>query len=181
MKLLTVLSASLFLLLLSQPAFCSSLYTVTLVNGNVLEANSCTIRDGKVYLKYPVGEGAFQLRQVVSIKAGDGSVVPLQSEGVFVPKPVSATSKPGEASVSPAAAAASPPVSGPDDILGRRQEMKEVTRSLTGGAFGSDSRTNDLVDQSFRATTDEERARADKALQELFDEEDDQAGIKENR
>ncbi len=81
-----MLMASLAMLLLSQPAFGASAFTVTLSNGNVIEANSYTIRDGRVYLKYPTGEASFPARQVTSIKSADGGVELLQSEGAFVPR-----------------------------------------------------------------------------------------------
>ncbi len=85
------LTAITILFIYSHSASCSSTFIVTLLNGNVIEANSYSLEKGKVRLKYPVGEVVFPLKNVRSIKEKDGSVELLQSAGVFVehkePKP----------------------------------------------------------------------------------------------
>ena len=72
-------------LFLSTPSFAASAYTVMLTNGNVLEANSYSVKNGKLYLQYPVGEAAIPLNQVVSIIGDDGSADLLQSKGKSIP------------------------------------------------------------------------------------------------
>ena len=86
-----MLLALLALSLSAGPALGSSAFTVTLANGNVVEANSYSIRDGRVYLRYPMGEASFPARQVTSIRSADGSVELLQSQGRFLPDAKPAT------------------------------------------------------------------------------------------
>ncbi len=78
------LTAITILFIYSHSAFCSSIFIVTLSNGNVIEANSYSIEKDKVRLEYPVGEVTFPLNKVLSIKEKDGSVELLQSAGVSV-------------------------------------------------------------------------------------------------
>ena len=72
-------------LYLPTPSFAASAYTIRLTNGNVLEVNSYTIKDGKVYLKYPVGQAVIPLKQVVSIIGDGGSADLLQSKCKSIP------------------------------------------------------------------------------------------------
>ncbi len=72
-------------LFLPTSSFATSVYTVRLTNGNVLEANSYSVKNGKVYLLYPVGEAAIPLNQVVSIIGDGGSADLLQSKGESIP------------------------------------------------------------------------------------------------
>jgi len=72
-------------LFLPTPSFAASVYTIRLTNGNVLEANSYTVKDGKLYLQYPVGEAAIPLNQVASIIGDGGSAELLQSRGKSIP------------------------------------------------------------------------------------------------
>ena len=85
------LTAITILFIYSHSASCSSIFIVTLSNGNVIEANSYSIEKDKVRLEYPVGEVTFPLNKVLSIKEKDGSVDLLQSAGVSAehkePKP----------------------------------------------------------------------------------------------
>ena len=68
------LTAITILFIYSHSASCSSTFIVTLLNGNVIEANSYSLEKGKVCLKYPVGEVAFPFKEVLSIKEKDGGV-----------------------------------------------------------------------------------------------------------
>jgi|GEM_PF-6727289 len=80
-----VLAAAIFLSLIPSLSLAGDV-VVLLSNGNKIEASSYTIKNGKVYLKYPVGEAAIPAKQVVSIKPSDGSAELLQSEGKFIQK-----------------------------------------------------------------------------------------------
>ena len=82
------LTAITILFIYSQGAFCSSVFIVTLSNGNVIEANSYSIEKDKVRLEYPVGEVSFPRNKVLSIKEKDGNVELLQAAGVYVAQTV---------------------------------------------------------------------------------------------
>lgn len=66
-------------------AFSGQGYTVTLVNGNTLSANSYTIEGDKINLRFPVGEAGFSLSEVTSIKDEAGNDMLFQEKGVYVP------------------------------------------------------------------------------------------------
>ena len=82
-------------LFLPTPSFAASVYTVRLTNGNAIEVNSYTVKDGKLYLQYPVGEAAIPLNQVVSIIGDGGSTDLLQSKGKSISNIELKTSKTG--------------------------------------------------------------------------------------
>jgi hypothetical protein len=54
---------------------------VTLKNGNTINADSCRVKGGRIYLKYHLGEVSFDLSKVKSITGGDGSSNFLQDKG----------------------------------------------------------------------------------------------------
>ena len=72
-------------LFFATPSFAASAYTIRLTNGNILVANSYSFKNGKLYLKYPVGEAAIPLNQVASIIGDGGSAGLLQSKGKSIP------------------------------------------------------------------------------------------------
>ena len=68
MRLKSITLAVAFLaILLPIPALAA--YDIILKNGSTITVESCRLDKGKVYLKYPVGEAAIDLRSVASIKA----------------------------------------------------------------------------------------------------------------
>lgn len=60
-------------------------YTVYLVNGNSLTANSYAVEGDSIYVRFPVGEAAFSLSEVASIKDGSGKDMLFQEKGVYQP------------------------------------------------------------------------------------------------
>ncbi len=172
----------------SSPAYALPSYIVTLTNGNVLEVNSYRLDKEKLYVKYPVGEGAFPVRQVVSIKSGDGSLVFLQAEGVFIPQAAPAATRPaGSANEAANARPGGRRLSSHDDLDERPRTARDRGRSVDGplevqpapagdSGFGSDPLTSSVVDQSFRAASDEDRARVEKVLQKMFDADERNSG-----
>jgi hypothetical protein len=54
---------------------------ITLKNGNTINADSCRVKGGRIYLKYRLGEVSFDLSKVKSITGGDGSSNFLQDKG----------------------------------------------------------------------------------------------------
>lgn len=66
LKSCTLAVALLAILLSALPALAA--YDITLKNGETITAESYRLDKGKVYLKYPVGEAAIDLKSVASIK-----------------------------------------------------------------------------------------------------------------
>ena len=54
---------------------------ITLKNGNTISADSCRVKGGRIYLKYPLGEVSFELSQVKSITGGNGGSSFFQDKG----------------------------------------------------------------------------------------------------
>ena len=71
------------LLLLASPGSCDegNSCIVTLKNGNTFTANSYSLENAKVRLKFKVGEAAFPLDEVYSIESSSGPVKLLQGAG----------------------------------------------------------------------------------------------------
>ena len=60
----------------------SAAWIIELNSGRTLEANSCRVEKGRVYLEYPVGEASFALSRVKTIHQGDVEVSVFQKKGV---------------------------------------------------------------------------------------------------
>jgi hypothetical protein len=89
--------------LLPVRAFSGQGYTVLLVNGNSLAANSYSIEGDKIYLKFPIGEAAFRLSEVASIKDDAGHDMLFQEKGVYVPPgPEETSTQPAQEEARPA-------------------------------------------------------------------------------
>jgi hypothetical protein len=194
------LTAFTILFIYSHNASCASTFIITLSNGNVIEANSYSIEKDKVRLKYPVGEVAFPLKEVLSIKEKDGSLDLLQSAGVFAqhkdPKPL-------HKAVSPTALALSDrrpsmlrsPVipKGPanPDIknntaqfahanAGRRPDMPKTRQpgtpvTLGFGDYAEDNADlTDAMERYLATDNDNERARLDQTINGLLNDEEQQ-------
>ena len=57
-------------------------WIVELTSGRTLEANSCRVEKGRVYLQYPVGEASILLSQVRTIRQDDRGVALFQQKAV---------------------------------------------------------------------------------------------------
>ena len=57
-------------------------WKVELVSGATLNANSCHIDKGRIYLKYPIGEVSLPLSEIKSVAAGSEEVTDFQTRGV---------------------------------------------------------------------------------------------------
>jgi hypothetical protein len=194
------LTAITILFIYSHSAYCASTFIITLSNGNVIEANSYSVEKDKVRLKYPVGEVAFPLKEVLSIKEKDGSLELLQSAGVFAKHK---EHKPSPKAVNPNTLALSDrrlPMSGtpvrpkgstnPDikdnaaqganEDAGRQLDMHKTRQPGTTGTvgFGESAQENtELTDamERYLDTDDEnERARLDQTINSLLYEEEQQ-------
>jgi hypothetical protein len=58
---------------------------ITLKNGNTINADSCRVKGGRIYLKYRLGEVSFDLSKVKSITGENGSSNFLQDKGKAQP------------------------------------------------------------------------------------------------
>ena len=199
MKLLTAaLTAITVLFIYSHSAFCSSIFIVTLSNGNVIEANSYSIEKDKVRLEYPVGEVVFPLKKVRSIKAKDGSVELLQSAGMSIehkePKPSPKAINPTDLALSgrqPSMLGSSTRPKGPTipDIknnamrdahagAGQQPDTPRPQQPGTpavlsfGGSAEENVQLNNAIDR-YLATDDEaEQARLDQTINDLLNNEE---------
>ena len=57
-------------------------WVIELSSGKTLEANSCRVEKGRVYLQYPIGEASIRLSQVKTIRRDDRGVALFQQKAV---------------------------------------------------------------------------------------------------
>ena len=160
-----------FLSLLLSASFASgqeNSCTVTLKNGNTVNANSYRIERGRLYLKYPIGEASFELSQVESISGGGDSDL-LQDKG----KP----QRKNEGQTARAAAASAP--SGTDDAAGKAGAMRKTRRFnlAAGGNFTAQANPKSQPERErkfqefferYEQSDDGQRAELDKQIDEVF-------------
>jgi len=198
------LTAITFLFIYSHSASCSSIFIVTLSNGNVIEANSYSIEKDKVRLEYPVGEVTFPLNKVLSIKEKDGSVDLLQSAGVSIEHK---EAKPSPKAVNPTALALSDrrpsmlgssvrpkgPTNRPTNLdikdnamqdahagAGQQPATASTQQPETPAVlpFGGSAEENvplaNAIDRYLATDDENEQARLDQTINQLLDEEEQQ-------
>jgi len=160
-------------LFFNSTGFCAETsYIVTLKNGNAIEANSCTVDNGRLLLKFPVGQAEIPISQVESVKDDKGmSLDLLQVRGVWIPglpepKPVK-----GEPQNS-------------NDCTTLPGGRLFVSQSSQGGDYTSSNkpavssiddeaeskRVSDLLDSYFAATDEKEQEKLDKEIGRTIDD-----------
>lgn len=168
------------LVLTAGSGFCADTsYKVKLGNGNVLEANSYRIKDGKVYLKYPMGEAAISASEILSITAGDGTVEFLQSQGVASPKPKEEAPRKQVVEKAPAQepVPALPPVgvAGRENRLrhapARPKENKEARAARVRGNSDKDPQVDSLFEKNYDLDDPKSAAEYEKEMNALFTDE----------
>jgi hypothetical protein len=71
---------------------------ITLKNGNTINADSCRVKGGRIYLKYRLGEVSFDLSKVKSITGENGGPKIFEDKGKAQPVRTARADKPGESS-----------------------------------------------------------------------------------
>lgn len=97
-------------LLLSFAAEAPAAWKIELVSGRTLEANSCRVENGRIFLEYPIGEASFPLSEVKSVLQDDRKVEMFQEKGTPQAKKCPAD---GDISGQPYGSPAAPAAGGP--------------------------------------------------------------------
>lgn len=168
---------------------------VELTSGRTLEANSCRVEKGRVYLQYPIGEASIRLSQVKTILRDDRGVALFQQKAVTEARQTSSgaaappqTVKPPQSATpaplppqNPVSANEAPPAKSPPAASGQF-ELKPKFTPETLSQLGSEStrvktspkdvaynpEVEDIIN-SLQNADEAQRAEIEKRMNKLFE------------
>lgn len=167
-----ILSFILVLCVFSGVGLCDEhAFLVDLKNGNVIKANSCTVDNGKLLLKFPVGQAEIPISQVDSVKDDKGMCLDLlQAQAVLIPglpepKCIAGGSKISD--VRTLSTVGQPVVS--QSAHGGNTTLSKISAVSCIDDEAESKRVSDLMDAYFDATDGKEKEKLDKELERTID------------